>query len=74
MTPASTPSSRRMTKVRALVGAGKIGVNNVPLGGKRISMSGTTPSLTSNSAIRSGESARFRRIGASHFFRKLPSA
>ena len=63
-----------MTNVRALVGAGKIGVSSVPGGGKRISISGTTPSLTSSSAIRSGVSARLRRIGASHFFRKLPSA
>ena len=45
-----------------------------PVGGNRISISGTTPSLTSSSAIRSGVSARLRRIGASHFFRKLPSA
>ena len=42
-------------------------------GGKRISMSGTMPSLTSSSAIRSGDSARLRRIGASHFLRKTPS-
>ena len=63
-----------MTKVRAFVGAGKIGVSSVPGGGKRISISGTTPSLTSSSAIRSGVSARLRRIGASHFLRKLPSA
>ena len=62
-TPASTPSRRRITKVRALVGAGKIGVSRVPLSGKRISISGTTPSLTSSSAIRSGVSARLRRIG-----------
>ena len=33
-------------------------------------MSGTTPSLTSSSAIRCGVSARLRRIGASHFLRK----
>ena len=63
-----------MTNVRALVGAGKIGVSRVPFSGNRISMSGTTPSLTSSSAIRSGVSARLRRIGASHFFRNTPSA
>ena len=63
-----------MTKVRALVGAGNTGVSSVPLGGKRSSSSGTTPSLTSSSAVRSGVSARLRRIGASHFLRKLPSA
>ncbi len=60
--------------MRALVGAGNTGVSNVPGSGKRMSISSTTPSLTSSSAIRSGESARFRRIGASHFLRKLPSA
>ena len=43
-------------------------------GGNRISTRGTMPSLTSSSAIRSGVSARLRRIGASHFLRKLPSA
>jgi hypothetical protein len=63
-----------MTNVRALVGAGKIGVSSVPFSGKRISMSGTTPSFTSSCAIRSGVAARLRRTGASHFFRKLPSA
>ena len=63
-----------MTNVRALVGAGKIGVSSVPFSGKRISISGTTPSFTSSWAIRSGVSARLRRIGTSHFFRKLPSA
>ena len=63
-----------MTKVRALTGAGNTGVSSVPFSGKRISISGTTPSLTSSSAIRSGVSARLRRIGASHFLRKLPSA
>ena len=41
--------------MRALVGAGKTGVSSVPGGGKRISMSGTMPSLTSSSAIRSGD-------------------
>ena len=61
-----------MTKVRAFVGPGWIGVSRVPFSGKRISMSGTMPSLTSSSAIRSGVSARLRRIGASHFLRKLP--
>ena len=60
--------------MRALVGAGKTGVSSVPGGGNRISMSGTTPSLTSSSAIRSGVSARLRRIGASHLSRKTPSA
>ena len=40
--------------MRALVGAGKTGVSSVPGGGNRISISGTTPSLTSSSAIRSG--------------------
>ena len=60
--------------MRALVGAGNTGVSSVPGGGKRISISGTTPSLTSSSAIRSGVSARLRSTGASHFFRKLPSA
>ncbi len=63
-----------MTKVRAFVGAGKIGVSSVPFGGNRSSSSGTTPSSTSSSAIRSGVSARLRRIGASHFARKFPSA
>ena len=63
-----------MTKVRALVGAGKMGVSSVPFSGKRISINGTTPSLTSSCAIRSGVSARLRRIGANHFLRKLPSA
>ena len=62
-----------MTNVRALVGAGKTGVSSVPGGGKRISIRSTTPSLTSSSAIRSGLSARLRRIGANHFFRKTPS-
>ena len=63
-----------MTKVRALVGAGNSGVSRVPLGGNRISMSGTTPSFTPSAAIRSGLSARLRSTGASHFFKKLPSA
>ena len=63
-----------MTNVRALVGAGKTGVSSVPGGGKRSSISGTTPSLTSSSAIRSGVSARFLKMGASHFLRKTPSA
>ena len=62
-----------MTKVRALVGAGKTGVSRVPGSGKRISMSGTTPSLTSSSAIRSGVAARLRSTGASHFFKNTPS-
>jgi hypothetical protein len=39
------------------------GVSKVPGGGNRSSISGTTPSLTSSSAMRSGESARFLRIG-----------
>ncbi len=59
--------------MRALVGAGKTGVSRVPGSGNRISISGTMPSLTSSSAIRSGVSARLRRIGASHFLRKTPS-
>ena len=63
-----------MTKVRALVGAGNTGVSRVPFGGKRISIKGTTPSLTSSSAIRSGLSARLRRMGAIHFTRNAPSA
>ena len=63
-----------MTNVRALVGAGKTGVSSVPGGGKRISIRSTMPSFTSSSAIRSGVSARLRRIGASHLARKLPSA
>jgi hypothetical protein len=62
-----------MTNVRALVGAGKTGVSSVPVAGTA-SRSADDPSLTSSSAIRSGVSARLRRIGASHFFRKLPSA
>ena len=60
--------------MRAFVGAGNTGVSSVPGSGKRISISGTMPSLTSSSAIRSGLSARLRRIGASHFLRKTPSA
>ena len=40
--------------MRALVGAGNTGVSSVPGSGNRISISGTTPSLTSSSAIRSG--------------------
>jgi len=64
--PASTPSRRRITKVRALVGAGRSAWQRAFLR-EHILMSGTKPSLTSSSAIRSGVSARLRRIGASHF-------
>ena len=74
MAPARMPSNLRITKVRAFVGAGKTGVSSVPGGGNLSSISGTTPSLTSSSAMRSGVSARFRRIGASHFLRNTPSA